>query len=48
MSAKLRVVSQSPRRIWIARIGVASFLFFLMKGLVWLAVGGVAVAYTWF
>jgi len=31
-------VSMKNFRIWIRRIGVAGFLFFLVKGLVWLAV----------
>jgi hypothetical protein len=29
-------------RTWIEKIGVIGFLFFLAKGLVWLAVAGVA------
>lgn len=29
---------------WAKRLGVGAFAFFLIKGLVWLAVGGVAIA----
>ncbi len=28
----------SPARKWLARLGVAGFMFFFIKGLVWLAV----------
>jgi len=38
-SSKPRV----PR--WIARLGVAGFLFFLVKGLLWLAVPAIIVAW---
>jgi hypothetical protein len=31
--------NSSKTRTWLGRIGVAGFLFFLIKGLVWLAVG---------
>jgi len=27
-------------KIWIKRMGVAGFLFFLLKGIAWLVVGG--------
>jgi len=30
--------STSPKKSWLKRIGVAGFLFFLIKGLIWLAV----------
>lgn len=29
--------NQAPRK-WLKRIGIAGFLFFLIKGLIWLAV----------
>lgn len=29
---------QSATRKWLARFGVAGFLFFLIKGLVWVAI----------
>jgi hypothetical protein len=32
------------RNKWIGRLAAAGFLFFLVKGLVWLAVGGLALA----
>ncbi len=28
----------SPARKWLARLGVAGFMFFFLKGMVWLAV----------
>ncbi len=31
-------MEKSDLRAWLRRIGVAGFLFFLIKGLVWLAV----------
>lgn len=33
----------ATRSLWIKRIAAASFLFFLVKGLVWLGLAGVAV-----
>ena len=35
-------MSEKKRRKWIEKIGVIGFLFFLAKGLVWLAAAGVA------
>jgi len=35
-----------PRR-WAGRLGVAAFLFFLIKGLLWLAVPGVLAVVAW-
>ncbi len=41
--------AESPSKIrvpkWIARFGVAGFLFFLIKGLLWLAVPAIIVAW---
>lgn len=31
---------------WIARLGVAGFMFFLIKGLLWLIVPAVLVAFS--
>jgi hypothetical protein len=36
--------NQPATRRWYTRLLAAGFLFFLIKGLVWLAVGGVALA----
>jgi len=33
----------STRTLWIKRIAAASFLFFLVKGLIWLGIAGAAV-----
>lgn len=30
---------QTRLRLWLKRLGIAGFLFFLIKGLVWLAFG---------
>lgn len=30
--------NQKPRMMWLKRLGWAGFLFFLVKGLIWLAV----------
>jgi hypothetical protein len=49
LSRDFRIVHDMSRRPWTAwlkRIGVAGFLFFLIKGLLWLAVAGVVV--LWF
>lgn len=35
-------MSEKKRRKWIEKIGTIGFLFFLAKGLVWLAAAGVA------
>ena len=35
-------MSEKKRRKWIEKIGAIGFLFFLAKGLVWLAAAGVA------
>jgi hypothetical protein len=32
-------------KVWLARLGVVGFFFFLGKGLVWLAVGAAAIIY---
>ncbi len=34
---------RDPRSIWIKRLAAAGFLFFLVKGLVWLGIGLVVV-----
>jgi len=31
-------MDRTKRRLWFARLGVAGFLFFLIKGLVWVVV----------
>ena len=31
-------IRKEKLRIWVKRLGVAGFLFFLIKGLVWLAI----------
>jgi hypothetical protein len=33
-------MEKNDRKAWLQRIGVAGFLFFLIKGLLWLAFGG--------
>jgi hypothetical protein len=33
-----RQKTESPARLWIKRLGIAGFLFFLIKGLLWLLV----------
>lgn len=37
--------SKNPARLWLKRLGLAGFLFFLVKGLVWI---GIFVAVTYF
>jgi len=37
--------NQGAKRLW-SRIFAASFIFFLAKGLIWLAVGGAAVVWV--
>jgi hypothetical protein len=32
---------------WLRRLGAAGFLFFFIKGLAWLAVGGAAALAVW-
>ncbi len=32
---------------WVKRFGVAGFLFFLIKGLLWLAVPALAAYFAW-
>jgi hypothetical protein len=39
------VPKKNKLRIWLKRIGVAGFLFFLIKGLVWLFFGGAILSY---
>ena len=39
-----REASAPPNRKWLARLGMASFIFFFVKGLVWLAIGAGAWA----
>jgi hypothetical protein len=34
------VKSPSKGRLWLKRIGIAGFLFFLIKGLIWLVLVG--------
>lgn len=31
-------VKQSKLKLWLKRVGIAGFLFFLIKGLVWIGV----------
>jgi hypothetical protein len=38
-----RNLNQSPAGRVLTRLGAAGFLFFLAKGLVWLAIGGLAL-----
>jgi hypothetical protein len=33
--------------VWARRLGVAGFAFFLIKGLLWLAVPGLLVLWRW-
>ena len=35
------------RRAWAKRLGAAAFLFFLIKGLLWLAIPAGLVAWRW-
>lgn len=42
-------VPQQPQRkmvLWLKRLGVAGFLFFLIKGLLWLIVPGLLAYFT--
>ena len=34
-------------RTWVKRLGAAAFLFFLVKGLLWLAIPAGIAAWTW-
>lgn len=44
-ASKTMSPGQAPgNRKWLARIGMASFIFFFVKGLVWLALGAGAWA----
>jgi hypothetical protein len=36
------VLTEQKIRMWLKRVGVIGFLFFLAKGLVWLAAAGIA------
>ena len=38
-------MTEKKYRTWIEKIGVIGFLFFLAKGLVWLAAAGVATLF---
>ena len=38
-------MTEKRYRTWIEKIGVIGFLFFLAKGLVWLAAAGVATLF---
>jgi hypothetical protein len=46
-------MSEEPRKRkcpavnWTKRFGVAAFLFFLIKGLLWLLIPAVAAYYAW-
>jgi len=31
-------MKEAPKQTWLKRIGIAGFLFFFIKGLVWLAI----------
>ena len=42
-AASADAASDRPGRRWTTRIAAAGFMFFLLKGLVWLAIGGLAV-----
>lgn len=35
---RIRMANDSKWKLWLKRLGVAGFLFFLLKGLAWLAV----------
>jgi len=39
--------SRSPRRIGLRHLGVAAVAFFLLKGLLWLAVPGFVLLWKW-
>jgi hypothetical protein len=36
------VLTEQKFKMWLKRVGVIGFLFFLAKGLVWLAAAGIA------
>ncbi|MEZ5427398.1 MAG: hypothetical protein R2747_14095 [Pyrinomonadaceae bacterium] len=38
---------QFPVNRWIKRFGVAGFMFFLIKGLLWLIIPALAVYFAW-
>lgn len=37
----------TTRSRWVGRAGAAMFLFFAVKGLAWLAIGGGVIAAAW-
>ena len=39
MSNEEKVTDQSKVKLWINRIGAVGFLFFLIKGLIWIGIG---------
>jgi hypothetical protein len=49
----LKIVSEEPRKRkcpavrWTKRFGAAAFLFFLVKGLLWLILPAIAAYYAW-
>ena len=42
-SIKQYIAARCPLPVWVRRLGVAGFLFFLVKGLLWLTVPGLLV-----
>jgi len=39
MSEEKSTTTESKLKLWLKRAGVAGFLFFLIKGLVWFGIG---------
>jgi len=39
--------SKPPRQRWLRHLGIGAFLFFLVKGIAWLVVAGLAVWGFW-
>jgi hypothetical protein len=37
----------SKKKLWLKRLGIAGFLFFLIKGIGWLVLAGLVAAGLW-
>ena len=40
-------MNDRPGRTWLKRLGALGFLFFLVKGLLWLAIPGLMLLWGW-
>lgn len=41
------IIKRCPAPVWLRRLGLAGFLFFLVKGLLWLIVPAVLVVFSY-